>query len=296
MRRTRRTRSLGVAVVFGVAVAACGGGQDAAPDAASQGAVTAADPGVVHVHRLAVAPDDPGALYVATHTGLFRSDEGGPPQRVGDRYHDLMGFTITEDSRFLASGHPDLRSADLQLPDRPPLLGLVESPDQGVAWDPVSLLGETDFHALEARHGLLYGADSTSGRFMVSSDGVEWEARSTPGLQVIAVSPGDPDVVVGAGGGPPLRSEDGGRTWAALTSPPVHAVAWNDEALFTALPDGRVQASSDGGDTWEVRGNLGSAPEALLATDDVLYAAAADLGILRSDDGGRTWDTAVPLA
>ena len=269
--------------------AACASGEGAATPAVAGGA----DPGLVHVHRLAVDPEDPGALYIATHTGLFRSDEAGAPQRVGDRYHDLMGFTITDDARFLASGHPDLRSDELQEPGSPPLLGLVESPDQGVAWDAVSLLGETDFHALEARHGLLYGADSTSGRFMVSTDGVAWETRSTPSLQAIAVSPDDPDVVVGSAGAAPLRSDDGGRSWVPLESAPVGPLAWGDDALYAALGDGSVQASTDAGDSWEVRGSLGGQPQALLAVGDVLYGAAMDRGVLRSDDGGRTWTEAV---
>lgn len=282
------------AALLAVAVlaAACGG----AGEAVSQAPPAADDPGVVHVHRLAVHPDDASTLYIATHTGLYRSEDGAAPERVGDYFHDLMGFTITDEGRFLASGHPDLRDEELQEPGAPPLLGLVESPDGGVRWDPVSLLGQADFHALEAEHGLLYGADSTSGRFMVSEDGVEWETRSTPGLQTMAVSPDDPDLIVGGGGSVPVRSRDGGRTWEALdSSPPIAAVAWGEDALYGALPDGRVQASTDAGDTWEVRGALEGRPEALLATDDALYAAAMDRGILRSEDGGRTWDEAVRI-
>ena len=34
-----------------------------------------------------------------------------------------------------------------------------------------------DFHSLVAAHGDVYGCDSASGRFMVSSDGKEWETR-----------------------------------------------------------------------------------------------------------------------
>ncbi|CAN5184639.1 hypothetical protein BH23ACT9_BH23ACT9_29690 [soil metagenome] len=278
-----------------VLVVGCGG----EPPPAGQLPVAAEDPGLIHVHRLAVDPEDPEALYIATHTGLFLSRGGQAAERIGDRFHDLMGFTITADSRFLASGHPDLRDGSLQLTDAPPLLGIVESPDGGATWDSVSLLGETDFHALEARHDRLYGADSTSGRFMVSEDGVEWETRSSPGLQVMAVDPEDPAVIVGAGGATPLRSTDGGRTWSPLDGPTtslesaaVSAVAWSTE-LYAGSADGSISASSDAGSSWETRGNVGGGVEALLASGDALFAAAQDVGILRSEDGGRTWVAAV---
>jgi hypothetical protein len=284
-----RRAALAVAAVM--ALTACG--RAGAP--ASTGAAEVPDPGVLHVHRLAVDPADPEALYIATHTGLFRSAEGGQAERIGDRYHDLMGFTITEDGRYLASGHPDLRSEHLQRPGAPPLLGLVESTDGGADWDPVSLLGETDFHALEARHGQLYAADSTSGRFMVSADGVEWETRSSPALQYIAVSPDDPDLIVGGGGGTPLRTLDGGRAWNALAGPVIAAVAWDDDALYALDPEGGTHISTDAGDTWADGGALGGQPEALLAADDTLFAAVAGRGILRSDDGGRSWEVHLPL-
>jgi hypothetical protein len=76
------------------------------------------DPGVVHVHGLAPDPDDPEAILAATHTGLFRIEDG-QGARVGDAHHDLVGFTVTDDGAFLASGHPDLQS-DLAVPDVPP--------------------------------------------------------------------------------------------------------------------------------------------------------------------------------
>jgi hypothetical protein len=81
-------------------------------------------------------------VYVATHTGLF-TIEDGTARRVGDRYHDLMGFTIAGPDDFLASGHPDLNDQTLLKPEAPPLLGLVAS-DDGQDWQPVSLLGEVD--------------------------------------------------------------------------------------------------------------------------------------------------------
>lgn len=72
-----------------------------------------------------------GALYAATHTGLFRLDGDGNVERIADRYQDTMGFTVAGPDEFLASGHPDLRDKELQVEGKPPLLGLIESPDAG---------------------------------------------------------------------------------------------------------------------------------------------------------------------
>jgi hypothetical protein len=86
-----------------------------------------------------------------------------------------MGFTVVGPDHFLGSGHPDVRDKQLYDLQRRPLLGLVESRDADRNWQPLSLLGEADFHALRVAHGLVYGYDATRQRFMVSADA---DARS----------------------------------------------------------------------------------------------------------------------
>src|SRR5680860_1028304 len=175
------------------------------PDASA-----AADPGAVHVHGLDVAD---GTVFAATHTGLFTVADG-QARRVGRHYHDLMGFTIVAPDEFLASGHPDLLTDDLQKPGRPPLLGLVHSNDGGRTWRPLSLLGKVDFHALEVAHGGVYGWDATGGRFMTSEDRVTWQARSTVALSDFVVDPADPAGILAVTDDGVLRSDDGGRRYA----------------------------------------------------------------------------------
>src|SRR5688500_4724072 len=100
------------------------GGDDGAPDRSSAG--LAADPGPVHVHGLGINPADE-ALFIATHTGLYRAGKGErKARRVGDGLQDTMGFTIAGPNRFLGSGHPDARGIAQGLP---PHLGLIESRD-----------------------------------------------------------------------------------------------------------------------------------------------------------------------
>ncbi len=80
-----------------------------------------------------------------------------------------MGFTVVGPDHFLGSGHPDGRD------DLPPFLGLIESTDAARTWEPVSLLGEADFHVLEASGRRVYGFGSDfetrEQRFLVSGDG-----------------------------------------------------------------------------------------------------------------------------
>jgi hypothetical protein len=122
------------------------------------------DPGPVHVHGLGIDPAD-GALFIATHTGMYRVEEGErAAERVGDNYQDTMGFTIVGPDRLLGSGHPDERD------DLPPLLGLIESTDSGETWEPVSLLGEADFHVFRIAGSRVYGYDASNDRLLVSAD------------------------------------------------------------------------------------------------------------------------------
>lgn len=244
---------------------------------------------IAHVHGLGVNPAD-ASLYVATHTGTFRIPEAGPAERVGESYQDTMGFTVAGPDRFLGSGHPDVPSLRA---GEPPLLGLIESTDAGQSWVPRSLRGQADFHGLAFAHGRVYGLDSTSGRFMVSSDLANWEVRSTVELFSFAVDPADPEHVVGASPRGLLESTDGGRQWAPVTSPGLVALSWEPGiGLWGVEPDGSLHQRRDAGQTWEEAGSLPGQPEAFLAADGVLYAAVLDgdvTGIYRSDDEGGTW-------
>jgi len=154
---TRRPRTLWIGgpacLVILLALAGCGDrGTD--PDVRGQ-----SDPGPVHVHGLGVNPAD-GALFIATHTGLFRAASGErTARRVAGRYQDTMGFTVAGPDRFLGSGHPDLREK------LPPFLGLIESRDAGESWQARSLRGRADFHVLEASGQRVYGYGS------------DWETR-----------------------------------------------------------------------------------------------------------------------
>lgn len=249
------------------------------------------EPGPVHVHGLGVNPSD-GALFIATHTGLFRAGEGETKAaRVGETLQDTMGFSIIGPDRFLGSGHPDLRQ------DLPPLLGLIESTDAGTSWKPVSLLGEADFHVLRFARERLYGYDVTNDRLLVSADkGRTWRklARPVPMLD-LAVDPRDSSHLVASGksqfGIALFESTNGGDDWTSKGAV-AGLLAWPvSDRLYTVTETGEVFRSSDGGRKLDLRGRVGGQPAAFVAQGpDDLYVALHDGTIERSTDGGRTWE------
>jgi len=244
-----------------------------------------ADPGVAHVHGLGVDPAD-GTLYAATHYGLFQIPEKGKATRVANRYQDTMGFTVVGPGDFLGSGHPDPRENDL-----PSRLGLIHSTDGGQTWTALSLAGQADFHALEARHGTVYGYDSGSGRFMVSTDRRSWERGATLPMADFAVSPANPGIVLATTQRGLARSTDTGRTFTPSSDAPgLVVLAWpTEQTLYGVGSDGVVRVSADGGSSWTARGRLDGEPEAIAAPDDTRLYVATSSGIHASTDGGRTF-------
>ena len=249
------------------------------------------DPGPIHVHGLGINSAD-GSLFVATHTGLFRvGKDSTKAERVTDRYQDTMGFSIVGPDRFIGSGHPDARDREL-----PPLLGLIESTDAGQSWEPVSLLGEADFHVLRSAGERVYGYDASHDRLLASADaGRSWQELDKP-APIVDLAPDPRDVrrlVATTAGGLEqgmYASRDGGRNWARL-SDAVGLLAWPaPDRLYLVDEAGKMLVSSDGGRKLSPRGDIGGQPAALLAVSkSELYVALHDGTIKRSTDGGVTW-------
>jgi hypothetical protein len=242
-----------------------------------------------HVHGLGVDPAG-DMLMAGSHHGLFRLPANGRVSLIGGHVQDFMGFTVVGPHHYLASGHPGEGQPG------PSSLGLLESTDGGQSWRPVSLSGQADFHALEAQHGFVYGYNSLTGSLMVTQDQRHWDTRAQLPMADIAVSPEDPDTVLATTERGPARSDDGGRTFQLLGgAPPLLLVTWADDGTIVGVqPDGVVQASTDAGRTWQQRGNLEGAPEALEAVSDREVFAAAGGKVLASTDGGRTFSVRYP--
>lgn len=283
-------RSLACAAVgLGLTIGACGSDDNAGvgPGDGTGGII---DSGPNHVHGLGINPQD-GALFIATHTGLFRAAPGERRSaRVADRYQDTMGFAVVGANRFLGSGHPDLRER------RPPFLGLIESRDAGATWRSVSLLGKRDFHVLEGTGRRIFGFGSDfqtrEESLLVSSDsGRSWQQRATPeSLLTLAIDPDDPDRIVVSGASRMYASTDAGRRWRPIPGP-SSLVVWPRGAGLIAIDrNGLVRRSQRPGAPWREAGELGGGPAAFEAVGpDELYAALHDGTVKRSTDGGASW-------
>jgi hypothetical protein len=275
----RAARRLGtLAAAATLLLAGCG-------DKGQPGALSDGSDGPQHIHGLGVNPAD-GALFIATHTGMWRAPAGSDrAQRVGDSHQDVMGFTVIGSNRFLGSGHPDLRE------DLPPLLGLIRSTDAGRSWTPVSLLGEADFHVLRYHAGRIYGFDASSGRLMASADnGRSWRRLSPPGPVLdLAIDPRDVDRIVTAAADGLHRSTDGGNSWRPLGDE-VGLLAWPAaDALYLVDADGRVHRSRDDGRSFDAVGDAGGQPAAFSHHRNQLLLAQHDSTVKASTDGGRSW-------
>lgn len=277
-----------------IMLAACGVSDDDVADIGPQRPGTDApvieDPGPVHVHGLGIDPGDQ-ALFVATHTGLFRAaKDERKATRVGDRYQDTMAFTILGRGRFMGSGHPDGRDK------LPPFLGLIESRDAGKTWQPISLQGKVDFHLLEASGRRVYGFGSDfetrKPRFMTSGDhGKSWVDRKIPDpFLSLAIDPGNPRHLIAAGENGLHVSRDAGASWRALGGR-RGLLAWTSkDKLYLVDEDGNVAVSRNDGEDWKAVGNVGGPPAAVdSAAPGRLLGALHDGTIKQSEDGGVTW-------
>jgi photosystem II stability/assembly factor-like uncharacterized protein len=158
----------------------------------------------------------------------------------------------------------------------------------------VSLLGERDFHVLEASGTRVYGFGSDfrtrAPGFLLSDDnGETWEEREVPEpLISLAISPRDPRRIVASGTAALYVSDDAGRRWLPHPGPPG-LLAWGDE-LTVADAHGAVHAAADAVQRPQPVGHIGGKPAALESgPDGELYAALHNGTIKASDDGGRTW-------
>ena len=169
---------------------------------------------------------------------------------------------------------------------------LIRSGDAGDTWEPISQVGESDFHILQAAgdHVVAVRAEETD--VLVSADGGRsFEPRTPPELPVdVAFDPGDPARMVVATAQGTFSSSDGGGSWRPRDPIPSQQLAWGAEGLYRADPGGAVMLSGDGGESWKEQGTVGLSVNEL-AIDDrgALYASVPGGEIKRSTDGGATW-------
>jgi len=247
------------------------------------------------IGSVAVDPGD-GTLMLATGLGLFRLPPGaGQPERVTGELRTPDGagqlssnlvVRYAEAGDLLASGHPE---GEGSLPED---LGLIRSTDAGGTWEAVSQLGESDFHILQATGDHVVAVRAQEADVLVSRDGGRsFEARTPPEPPVdVAFDPEEPARMVVATAQGTFSSADGGGSWRPRDPVPSEQLAWGAEGIYRSDPGGAVKHSTDGGATWQDRGNVGIAVNELAIDDDgALYASVPGGEVRRSTDGGATW-------
>ena len=188
----------------------------------------------------------------------------------------------------LGSGHPE--DAGSGLPEN---LGLMRSGDAGDTWEPVSALGDADFHLIQARGDRVVAVRAEEVDIQVSTDGGKtFDARTPPDMPLdVAFDPEDPKRMVVVTGQGTFSSADEGRSWRPRDPLPSEQLAWAaPDALYRADPGGLIKVSADGGATWKDRGNVGLSVNELAADDEgALYASVPGGEVHSSTDGGATW-------
>jgi hypothetical protein len=256
-----------------------------------------------HIHGLAVSPDNPQIIYIASHNGLLKRSETGQWFWVKEQY-DYMGFIAhpTDANRFYASGHPPEGGN----------LGFQVSQNQGVDWQELSMPG-VDFHAMAIAPNnpdTIYGL-ATSGKqgFFVSNDeGQTWTQQPASGLEAMPfslnVDPLNAERVLATTQAGLYESRDAGKTWSLLPSTataPIAGLALQADDDRTVMfgyrispADTALYRSVDNGQSWErwsdgLEGTvlyLAAAP----TNAQILYAVNENNAVFQSRDGGKTWN------
>ncbi|MGM0928979.1 MAG: F510_1955 family glycosylhydrolase [Actinomycetota bacterium] len=280
-RARKRATLAAAALALVMASAACAPQPAASPDAGQPAGAKA----ISHVHGMHVDADT-GQILLAAHEGLY-DVTSGTPTKVGPTI-DLMGFAPAGEDHFYASGHPGMGT------DMPDPVGLIHSTDGGETWEPLSLQGESDFHALTVTRDGIVGFD---GQVRRTGDLETWATVKTDiqpyNLSGTPVSP----VVLATTEQGVHRSDDAGRTWDLPADATVLLLTTfaDDATAVGVAPDGTVQVSDDAGKSWQPTGGAVTKQPAAVAAavgdgGRTRVWVATTAGVEYSSDGGTTFE------
>lgn len=272
-----------LAVAFAARDGATPGGSSSGRDAIS---------GVPDLHGLAVSPENPSEVILATHTGLVRMTNDDKLQRFGSARDDYMGFSPhpADADTFWVSGHPASGGN----------LGVRVTRDGGESWEALGLPG-VDFHAMTVSPvdtNRMWGF--WAGGLQHSSDGgATWSRLAPPAEHVsaLAADPRDASRVWAATAHGAFSSKDAGATWERVgpeMSLTTIALDRREAGTMYAAGSGGVLKSADGGATW-ARTPLEAAGQTIghVAIDPsdsrVVYAGSYQGGVWKSSDAGGSW-------
>jgi BNR/Asp-box repeat len=280
-------------------LSACGGGEEEPAEPASAPAGTTPD-----IVSIAIDPAD-GTLFAGSGPAFYRLPPGAkePETAKGALSTPKGSGTLTKDvivrfekpGTIIASGH----SGEAALP---PVLGILRSTDKGETWEPISGLGEADYHEIEVVGDRIFALrNEDPGMIQISDDGGKtWDTREAPSVAApidVAVNPGDPKIWAVSTDQGIFVSQNEGRSWRQRDTTFGARIAWGaPDALYAAGKDGKVSKSADGGGSWQEVGSIGAGPKELIVSPKgELYASVSGPEIRRSTDGGATWSKVIAL-
>ncbi len=234
-------------------------------------------------YKIMYHPQNTTIMHAASNTGYFRSTNSG------SSWTNIVSGHIT--ALDVCTSSPTIVYI-AKLDD-----GVYKSTNSGANFSRINNFpvgaGSFGFTALSiapsnsntAYFNVTNNAGATVGIYRTTNGGTSWEDKSYPGLHwgnqgwrnnAIAVCPTNPNLVL-AGGGPMIRTTDGGTTWSMLSAiaHPDHCVIkWhsNGTTVYDGN-DGGVISSADAGLTWSTSPSIFPVAE-FLEIDAAAYGSS----------------------
>ena len=235
------------------------------------------------VHSLAFVGGDDRHVLFGHHGGVLESRDGGRTWSALPVRQDAMSMVPASDGSIVIAGHEVFAA----------------SRDGGLTWAPLPAdLPSLDIHGFTrdpADPGRMWAYPTTGGLWESMDFGAHWvQVREDNVLFPLAVRDASQTRLLGVDVTGLVTSSDGGRTWAALGTPPTRpmtslAATPDGRTLYAGAPDGLFR-SDDGGRTWSPTGYSGSVFAIATTADGRTVALVSkDTEFFRSPDRGSTW-------
>ncbi|MBU1306832.1 MAG: hypothetical protein KKF33_15100 [Alphaproteobacteria bacterium] len=244
-----------------------------------------------HIHGIEFDRSDAQAVFLATHSGLYRVqlDERLARLTSEDR-NDYMGFAVRPDTgAILVSGHPETGGN----------MGIISSHNGGKTWVPVSegADGPVDFHAIaisettpSTAYGLYQGGVQVS-----SDDGRSWAwTGSAPANTFDLAATGSALLAATTEG--MMLSADKGLTWSEFPGDldvPASMVKVSGDSVFAYFVGRGLVHRALTEDTWTLASNAFGDDYllhlAVAGDSDLLAAVTQSSRVLISKDRGASW-------
>lgn len=239
--------------------------------------------GTEDVHSLAFVGNALDHLLFGHHGGLSETRDGGRTWRPLPTNADAMAMRPGADGSIVIAGH-DVFTA---------------SRDGGETWQPIAAdLPSLDIHGFTrdpADPARMWAYLATGGVWESTDAGAHWiRVRDDNVLFPLAVRGDEGTRLLGVDANGLVASDDGGRTWGKLGSPPTYPMTaltstTDGTTIYAGSPDGLFR-SDDVGRTW-TNTNFSGSPFAIATSADGATVAivARTTEFFRSSDGGESW-------